>query len=111
MKRFRPLGSASLAAIAVLVIATPVAVGGLSATGSPPGLPTNDATVTVDPANAAQVLQSMGVTVPAQSCLAQPKPPSCPTVSKIVIQPFTTGTGEFRLGPEPASPAAGAASA
>jgi hypothetical protein len=95
MKRLRL--TAWLAGAVALLIVVPVAAGG----GSGP--------ITVAPDDALAVLQSRGIAVPAQSCLAKPHRPGCPPVSEVVIQPQAVGGGDVQYVPSDAAPTSGAA--
>jgi hypothetical protein len=81
------LGAAALVA---------AAFGGAALAGSDEGPPGSIAVATD---HAAAVLAQMRVNVPAQSCLAQPKRPGCPTVDHVVITPSASDANATVYGP------------
>lgn len=72
------------------------AFGGTALAGANEGPP---GSVAVATDHAAAVLSQMGITVPAQSCLAQPKRPGCPAVDHVVITPSASDANPTVYGP------------
>lgn len=73
--------------VQLLIAALGVVLGSVVLSSSAAGSGRGTGPITVNPGQAAAVLKSMGISIPAQSCLARPFDADCPYVSKIVIQP------------------------
>jgi len=88
----------ALAAAAVAVIA-------VSGAGAEPrhatAPPSAAGELTVAPQDALGVLNAMGISVPAQSCLANVSAAGCPPVTKIIIHPPVNTPGWVSFGPPP----------
>lgn len=78
--------------LVVLAVASLVLVGGSIASAGPP--PTPPAATVVSADQGASTARSMGMSVPAQSCLGNPHREGCPPFDRVVIQaPSTNQAG------------------